>query len=380
MTRPANEITGYIEPRGQLASGCGCGFEPSVKRVRRNGVGSTQGRIARDHVGDELSRARADAKTVTRKAGRDKKSRHAVDRRDHRDRIGHHVDHPAPALGDGHIAEQRKGLGDCGLGAVEDIGVGLGIEHAHRFERRSFVQTPAPRHSPFLGPAAADPKAQLFPMQPRRRQIREEQPEIVGDKVDRTHPQCRHGVAAVHPLADAEQPARRRDFRPARQRLGAHDRGQHFELRQFDAEIAAEQARPRATREHDTGAADPPLFGDDTGDAAARGFDAPHRALGHDRRAFPPRRLGDRRRRPLRLGLAVARREQASNPVAGQPRHQLGCLGAGQEPRVELILARVIEPGFELAQFGGSLRQVHDAGLAKPGFRLDLLVNALPQP
>ena len=93
-------------------------------------------------------------------------------------------------------------------------------------------------------------------------------------------------------------------------------------------------------------------------DPSARGLDAAHRALGHDRRAMPPRRLGDRRRRPLRLGLAVARGVERARPVAGQTGHQLGRFGAADDAGVELILAGVLEPGFELAR-------------ARPGSRRD---------
>ena len=110
------------------------------------------------------------------------------------------------------------------------------------------------------------------------------------------------------------------------------------------------------------------------------GVDAAHRASGQDRGALAPCRLGDRGCRPLRLGLAVARGVKPAGPIAGQPRHQLGRLGAGQQARVELVLPRVIEPGFELAQLGRGLGEVHDAGLAKAGFGLDPLVHPLPQP
>ena len=251
-----------------------------------------------------------------------------------------------------------KAWADGRLGAIEDELVGLGVERAHRLERRGLIQCPAPRHPPFLDPAPADPEPQFLPMQPRCRQIFAKQPKIVGDEVDRAHPEGRHGIAAVHPLAKPEQAARRRDFRAARDGLGAHHRGQHFELRQFDAEIAAEQPRPGAAGEHDRSAGDPPLFGDHGRDPAARGFDAAHRALGHDCRTASPRRLGDGRRPALRLGLAVAGGVERAGPVAGQARHQLPSFGAGQKAGVELVLPGVIEPTFELSR-------------ARPGSRRD---------
>ena len=93
-----------------------------------------------------------------------------------------------------------------------------------------------------------------------------------------------------------------------------------------------------------------------------------------------PRRLSDRRRPPLRLGLAVAGGVERAGPLAGQARHQLPSFGAGQEAGVELVLPSVIEPTFELSQLGPRLGEIHDAALAKAGFGLDPLVHALPQP
>ncbi len=111
-----------------------------MKRPRRNGVGSTGGGSPVDHGGDETAGAGADAEAVARAAGGDKKAGQGVDRRNDRDRVGHHVDHAAPAFGDLAIAKDREGLGHALLRAIEDIGVGLGVEHAHRLERRFLVQ------------------------------------------------------------------------------------------------------------------------------------------------------------------------------------------------------------------------------------------------
>ena len=218
-----------------------------------------------------------------------------------------------------------KAWADGGLGAIEDESVGLGVEHAHSLERRGVIQCPAPRHPPFLDPAPADPEPQFLPMQPRCRQIFAKQPKIVGDEVDRAHPQGRHGVAAVHPFAKPEQAARRRDFRAALDGLGAHHRGQHLELRQFDAEIAAKQPRPGAAGEHHRSAGDPPLFGDHGRDPAAGGFDAAHRAVGSRsprRVAAPPRRwpAPPAAARPCRRWRCRGRRPSRRSGPASAPR------------------------------------------------------------
>src|SRR5215467_1431123 len=146
-----------------------------------------QGRVARDHVGDELAGPGPDAEAVAGKTGGDEEAGQALDRRDHRYRIGHHIDHAAPALRHFRVAEQRKGLGDSAARAIYDEPVGLGIEDADGFEGRFLVQSPTAGHAPFLDPAAADPEAQFLPVQPHRRQVIEEQPEMIGHEVDRAH-------------------------------------------------------------------------------------------------------------------------------------------------------------------------------------------------
>ena len=136
------------------------------------------------------------------------------------------------------------------------------------------------------------------------------------------------------------------------ERLRAHDRRQHFELRQLDAEIAAEEPAPSAAREHDLVARDAALFGHYGRDPPALCFDAACGAVRHDGGAMPPRRLGYGRSRPLRLGLAVARGVEGAGPVARQTRHQLRRFGTGEDARVELILAGMLEPAFELPELG----------------------------
>src|SRR4029077_14970902 len=139
-----------------------------------------------------------------------------------------------------------------------------------------------PRDAPFLDPTMADPEPQLLPVQPRRGEVVEEQPKMVGDEIDGAHPEGRDGVAAIHPLAKAEEPARRRDFRAGFEGLGTHHGGEDFELRQFDTEIPAKQTAPGAAGKDDSLTGDAPLFGHRRRDTAALRFDAAHRALGYD--------------------------------------------------------------------------------------------------
>ena len=93
-----------------------------------------------------------------------------------------------------------------------------------------------------------------------------------------------------------------------------------------------------------------------------------------------PRRGGDRRRRHLRLGPAVARGVERAGPGLGRAGQSPGHLGAVDDLRVELVFARVIEPGFELGEIGLGVPEIHDPAGAEPGLGLDQLVHPLPQP
>src|SRR5262245_54447802 len=118
---------------------------------------------------------------------------------------------------------------------------------------------------------------------------------MIGNEVDRPNPQGCHGVAAVHPLAKAEETAGGGYLRTAVERVGAHDRGQDLELRELDAEIAAEEPRPGSTREDYGIAGDSPLFGDDSRHPSGRRLKAAHGATRDNRGTMSTRRFGDRR-------------------------------------------------------------------------------------
>src|SRR5215831_16659849 len=173
---------------------------------------------------------------------------------------------------------------------------------------------------------------------------------MIGDEVDRANPEGRDGVAAVHPLAKAEETARGRNLRTACERLGPHYRGQDLELREFDAEIAAKEPRPGSPGEDDAITSDPPPFGNYNRHPARRCLEAAHGATRNDRSTRPPRRLGDRRCRPLRLGLAIAGGVERAGPGPGQTGHQLGRFTPVDDAGVELIPAGMLKPGFEQAE------------------------------
>ena len=62
---------------------------------------------------------------------------------------------------------------------------------------------------------------------------------------------------------------------------------------------------------------------------------------------MPARRRGDRGGRHLRLGLAVARRIEGAGPGLRGAGQQARDLGSVDDPRIELVVAGVIEPAGE---------------------------------
>ena len=60
-------------------------------------------------------------------------------------------------------------------------------------------------------------------------------------------------------------------------------------------------------------------------------------------------------------------------------RHDAVQLAATQKVGINLILARLIQPGFLTDDLGIGLAKIHDARLAEAGVSLDALVHAAPQ-
>src|SRR5262249_59568184 len=54
-------------------------------------------------------------------------------------------------------------------------------------------------------------------------------------------------------------------------------------------------------------------------------------------------------------------------------------LGAGHQPRVDLVGPRMVEPGLIAGNVGFALGREHDAGAAEAGLALHALVHAFPQ-
>jgi hypothetical protein len=101
----------------------------------------------------------------------------------------------------------------------------------------------------------------------------------------------------------------------------------------------------------------------------------------------------ERAAQPSRI-VAPARsaaRASAGTARVGSARASLGvnraplkrrCVGLGgrQEVRIELVIARVRQPGFEVAELVGSFGEIGDAALVPADVLADLAGNPLPEP
>src|SRR5262249_54488431 len=159
------------------------------------------------------------------------------------------------------------------------------------------IEIPVPGRLPFIDKPTANAKMQFLPVDASRRQILPEKTEAVGYKVDQSLTCTRDRVAPVHTFAIAKQSARSRDFRPAIEPLGPHNRGEDPNCRHLTPEIAAKRPRPAPPAQPPRAAGDPAPFGNHTYHAACRSLDAAHRATGKDGRSVTTRRPGDRRPR-----------------------------------------------------------------------------------
>ena len=95
---------------------------------------------------------------------------------------------------------------------------------------------------------------------------------------------------------------------------------------------------------------------------------------------MPPRRLGDRGRRHLRLGLAVARRCRARRPSFAGSRAAAAPTSAPSMRRVSSWYSRACSSqASSCPARPRRLAEIHDAAGAKAGLGLDRLVHALPE-
>ena len=191
---------------------------------------------------------------------------------------------------------------------------------------------------------------------------------------------ARDGIAAV--LAAAEGRAGRADGALGDQgrHRGALHRGLDLELRQLEAQVAQEQRRPGAACQHHGATCDRPMLGDHAGHLARLRLERAHRAVLVN--ACPARRgrTRERRHRALRIGARVTRREQGALEAPFALAQQRIRLDRRQQPRVELVLARVRQPVFEAREVGVGLRDVSDAVLGPADVLVDLARDVLPQP
>ena len=116
-----------------------------------------------------------------------------------------------------------------------------------------------------------------------------------------------HRQATVGALADADSVVPDAGIGTADHWIGARHRRPHLELRQCDAEILQEAARPRTGGEYHALRFDDPALGDHRHDLTASRLHTAHRAVGEDDGTLGPGGERDGRRGLLRLGTPVAR-------------------------------------------------------------------------
>ena len=291
--------------------------------------------------------------------------------------IGRHVDQPAPFLCHLHRGEAREGARQVGAGAVQQGAGGDGVENPHRLEGRGFFHSPVAGDAPFLQEAAADAQAQVAPGRAQIGQEVEEEAEAVRRDV-RDGGALRDGVAAIGALAEGEVRGGCRGFGQPFQRLGAQDRAQHLHLRQVEADIAAEEARPGAALQHHGIAGDAPLFRHHPGDAAALAVQAAHGAAGEDGGPPLPRRAGDGWGGALRLGAPVAGGVEGGRPAPGGAGQHRIDLRRAEHAAVELVELRVFQPGLVPGDVGRPFAEIDDAGLAVARVDAQAPVEAAP--
>ena len=186
-------------------------------------------------------------------------------------------------------------------------------------------------------------------------------------------------IAAVEPLAEREHRSRRRDLRPARQRLGAEHRPQHLQHGQVEAGVAREQPRPGAARQHGGVAADAPALGDDAHKSSIVHIDAAHGAVGENPGAAVPCRFRNGRRRLRRLGAAVGGGVQAGDEAVPGAGHRRVERRAAQQAGLHLVRFGLAKPRLLRRDLALVLAEIEDAGLAEAGLAARALVHAAPE-
>jgi hypothetical protein len=108
-----------------------------------------QSRVAGDHIGDELAGPGADAKAVAGKAVAMKKPGMRSTGEITGIASGITSIIPPQLSATSVLRNSGKASGESGARAVDDKTIGSRVEHADGLERRSLVQPPVPRQTPF---------------------------------------------------------------------------------------------------------------------------------------------------------------------------------------------------------------------------------------
>src|SRR6185312_3405088 len=126
----------------------------------------------------------------------------------------------------------------------------------------------------------------------QRRPERRQKTKIVRPDINVVDAAAGDVVAAIPSLAQPETGCPKGCLGGIGDRRGPHDRTAYSQLRQRNAEVAAEQPRPRTAGKHRGLASDAPFLCHDAGDAAGSDVEAAHGTVGQHLSAQPARSGG----------------------------------------------------------------------------------------
>ena len=154
------------------------------------------------------------------------------------------------------------------------------IQHPDLFEWAMLIQQPAPGHGELCQKLPPDPEAQFPPGLDECRQEFRQQPEAVGnDRCDVCIAQC-DSESAIQASSKGEITASNRHIRHASNIIDSRGCSEDLELREVNADIAQEKARPYTPGHYDGRAFDWAILGYGSGYPSASGLDAPYGAIG----------------------------------------------------------------------------------------------------
>src|SRR6185312_5137794 len=332
---------------------------------------------AGDEVGHEPAGARTDAEAVAGEAGRDMEAGQAVHGGDDGDGVGRRIEGTGPALADRHPLEGGKDGLEVAQPRLQMRTRRLRVQDADALKGRDRVEGPARRLLELLDEAAPEAQPGVPPLRRGERQERPEEADAVGDNVCDRAGAAGDRVAAVGALAEGEAGGERRALRSAAHAVDAHHGGDDLQLRQSQAEVAAEQARPGAAGEHDAAAGNRSALGDGGSDAPGLGFYAAHGALRDDLCAAFAGLPRQGRDGLLRFGATVTRRLDRTDPLSADARQRARDFGRREQAGIELELVHALEPGRATRQLALGRAEIDDAGAAEAEIEAALL-QAIP--